>query len=53
MKNTDNIKTNLMKLDEYIKILEEKKEKIEKENMKKRIFVKELKTINNEEEIPF
>ena len=49
MNNIDNIKINLMKLDEYIKVLEQKKEKIEQENIKKRMFVNELKILNNEE----
>ena len=49
MDNIDNIKANLMELDEYIKVLEQNKERIEQENMKKRMFVNELKILNNEE----
>lgn len=52
MKNTDNIKINLMKLDEYIKKLEQKKETVEKENYKKRLFASKLKKINKEDEVP-
>lgn len=49
MNNIDNIKENLMKLDEYIKEIEQKKEELAQENLRKRMFVNKLKIINNEE----
>ena len=48
-KNIDSIEKNLMKLDEYIKTLEKRREIIQEENLQKRMLVSELKAINNEE----
>jgi len=49
MKDIDNIEKDLKKLDEYIKTLEHKKESIEKNNLKKKMLINELKIINEEE----
>lgn len=48
-KNIDSIEKNLMKLDEYIKTLEKKREIIQEENLQKRMLISELKALNNEE----
>lgn len=48
-KKIDSIEKNLMKLDEYIKKLEQQREIIQEENLQKRMLVSELKAMNNEE----
>lgn len=49
MKNIDSIENDLKRLDEYIKILEYKKRTIEKNNLKKKLLIRELKIENDEE----
>ena len=49
MKDTNKIEEDLKKLDEYIKKLEYKKKIIEKNNLKKKMLIEELKKINEEE----
>lgn len=48
-KKIDSIEKNLMKLDEYIKKLEQQRKIIQEENLQKRMLVSELKAMNNEE----
>ena len=49
MKNIDNIEKDLIRLEEYIKTLELKRKTIEKNNLKKKMLINELKIINEEE----
>lgn len=42
------IEEDLMKLNEYIEELEEKKKELEQENLQKRMLISELKVINDE-----
>ena len=48
MKDIDNIENDLKKLEEYIKTLENKKNTIQKNNLKKKMLINELKIINEE-----
>ena len=43
-----NIEEDLMKLNEYIEELEEKKKELEQENLQKRMLISELKVLNDE-----
>ena len=49
MKDINNIENDLRKLDDYIETLEYKKKTIEKNNLKKKMLIDELKKINEEE----
>lgn len=49
MKNIDSIEKDLKELDEYIETLQYKKNQIEKNNLKKKMFINELRIINEEE----
>jgi hypothetical protein len=42
------IEEDLMKLNEYIEELEEKKKELEQENLQKRMLISELKVMNDE-----
>lgn len=49
MKSKKNdIEEDLMKLNEYIEELEEKKKELEQENLQKRMLISELKVMNDE-----
>lgn len=48
MEQANNIEKDLKQLDEYIKYLEEQKKQLEKDNLKKRILIEELKKQKDE-----
>ena len=47
MEQQNNLKQELEQLDEYIEHLEKEKKKLEKENLKKKIIIEELKKQND------
>lgn len=47
MEQQNNLKQELEQLDEYIEHLEKEKKELEKENLKKKIIIEELKKQND------